>query len=85
MMTEKEKKLFNEICYIALMNSAIEGRTFEYEISPDYITEKSNTRDNFSHFWKTLHRLVREQVKQYCDKWDLPLEQWLKDLGIKNE
>ena len=85
-MTEKEKKLFNEICYVALLNSVLNGKdSMEYEISPDYITEKSNTRDNFSHFWKTLHRLVREQVKQYCNRWDLPLEQWLKDLGVKND
>ena len=55
-MTEKESKLFNEICYVALMNSAIEGRPFEYEISPDYITEKSSARDNPTHIWTTLHR-----------------------------
>lgn len=83
-MTDKEKKLFNEICYVALINSATEGRSaFEYEISPDYITEKSDARDNSTHIWKTLHTLVKLQVKQYCDKWDLPLQQWLNDLGIK--
>ena len=82
-MTEKELKLFNEICYVALMNGATEGRPFEYEISPDYITEKSNARDKLACFWEQLHALIRFQVKQYCDRWDLPLDQWLKDLQIE--
>jgi len=82
-MTKKELKLFNEICYVALMNSAIEGRSMEYEISPDYITEKLSMRDNLTHIWDALHALVKVQVKQYCDRWDLPLQQWLKDLEIK--
>jgi hypothetical protein len=81
---DKEKKLFNEICYVALMNSVLNGNAaMEYEISPDYIAEKSNARDNVGYFWRTLHRLVREQVKNYCDKWDLPLEQWLNDLKVE--
>jgi hypothetical protein len=85
-MTEWDKKLFNEICYVALLNSVLNGKdSMEYEISPDYITEKSNARDHLVCFWNKLHRLVKEQVKDYCNRWDLPLEQWLKDLGVKND
>jgi hypothetical protein len=83
-MTEWDKKLFNEICYVALISSALNGNSsMEYEISPDYITEKSNARDHLTCFWNKLHALVKVQVKEYCDKWDLPLQQWLKDLEIK--
>ena len=83
-MDDKELKLFNEICYIALINSVLnKTASMEYEISPNYITEKSKARDNSVHIWKTLHSLVKLQVKQYCDRWDLPLQQWLNDLGIK--
>lgn len=82
-MTDKEKKLFNEICYAVLIYGCkVSGSSISYDISPDYITEKSEKRDTAPYFYQGLHPLLRNVVKEYCERWNLPLKQWLDDLGI---
>ena len=79
-MTNEEKKLFNEICYVFLMG----GNDWKdaSHFSPDYISEKSEKRDNAPYFWRSLHPSLRGGVKKYCKLWHLPLAEWLDDLGL---
>jgi len=79
-MTNKEKKLFHEICYAVLIIGEVDSKA--NRLSPGYITEKSEKRDTAPYFWNTLHPLLRNKVKEYCELWNLPLAQWLDDIGI---
>ncbi len=77
MITDKDKKLFNEICYaFFLMNGPM-------SMSPDYIEEKSDRRDNSEgRLFTGLHPLLQRTLEQYCNKWHLPLEEWMKELDL---
>ncbi len=76
-MTNKDKKLFNEICYAFLLMDGPMG------MSPSYIKEKSDRRDNSEgNIFAGLHPLLQRTLEQYCNKWHLPLEDWMKELGL---
>ncbi len=77
MITNKDKKLFSEICYAFLL---MDG---PMSMSPDYITEKSDRRDNLEgRLFSGLRPLLQRTLEQYSDKWHLPLEEWMKELEL---
>ena len=76
MITEKQKEIFQHICFGVLMESGIKSK------SPAYIAEKMVKKNNPITAWQMLHPSLQNKVKMWANYWKFPLNELLEEFGI---
>ena len=79
MMTTEERELLMEVMWLAMMQR---GAGLGSK-APGYILEKMRRKQDPVALWQGMDSEAISIAKCYCDKWRVPLGDWLAELGLE--